>query len=117
MEHTPKIAAFLEQVNSGKMRKDLHRIYARIKYYDSGWSLPQVERTMGMKRSTAAGRLSDLTDMGLIYQVHGLYFITPEDKIEAYAKQRENERYIRWRKLGEEKGWFGEYLDETIFDY
>jgi hypothetical protein len=46
--------------------------------------------------------------MGLIYQLHGLYFITPEDKIEINAKQRENERYIRWRKLGEEKGWFGQ---------
>jgi len=106
--YSPKIAAFLEQVKSGKMQKDLHRIYKYLANNNNGWGLVDIERFSGMKRSTAAGRLSDLTDMGLIYQVHGLYFITPEDSIEAYAKSRENQRYERWRKLGEEKGWFGQ---------
>jgi Mn-dependent DtxR family transcriptional regulator len=108
MEHTPKISAFLEQVNSGKMHKDLHTIYRTMRHNNSGWTLSSVETCMGFKRSTAAGRLSDLTDMGLIYQMHGIYFITPEDRIEAYAQTRENQRYERWRKLGEEKGWFGQ---------
>lgn len=109
MQHTPKIAAFLEQVNSGKMVKDQHRIYHLINGDNRGWHYKAVKQALSMKESTTAGRLSDLTDMGLIYQVHNLYFITPEDKIEAYANARKMQRYERWKKLGEEMGWFGQH--------
>lgn len=102
---TQQAQAFLEQLSSGKMGTDKERCY-RLMEYHKGISLTEVHTRLGIKRSTASGRLSQLCDMGLIWQHDsGLYYKTPEFEIEWRAKQRTAERKRKWLAEGIREGW------------
>ena len=104
--------AFLRQIESGKRTTDAMRLYNIITHWhiSRGYcSLENLTNYLQIKHQTATARLSELCDMGVIYEDDNGYFhITPPDKIAQYAAMREDARYKKWRKLGEKNGWFNQ---------
>lgn len=103
--------AFLHQIESGKRTTDAMRVYKHIN--DVIRVTPPTYKTMmirlNMTHGTITARLSELCDMGVIFEDHNGYFhITPPDKIAQYAAMREDARYKKWRKLGDKNGWFNQ---------
>lgn len=104
-------AAFLQQIESGKRTTDAIRVYAYIAASPE-WgksTYPNITKDLHMHHGTSTARLSELCDMGVIYEDDNGYFhITPQDKIAQYAAIRDDARYKKWKKLGEKNGWFNQ---------
>lgn len=116
--------AFLHQIESGKRTTDAMRVYELISNYElisrdthgnCGISFKDIKRKLFLTHPTASARLSELCDLGVIYEDNNGYFhITPSDKVGEYAARREDARYRKWKKLGEKNGWFGQLRLEEI---
>lgn len=104
--------AFLHQIESGKRATYAGMLYTCIMHWhiSRGYcSLEGLGNYLQLKHQTASARLSELCDMGVIFEDHNGYFhITPPDKIAQYAAMREDARYKKWRKLGDKNGWFNQ---------
>lgn len=105
--------AFLHQIESGKRTTDAMRVYIHIKNYTKTHCNPprylSITRHLNMHHGTSTARLSELCDMGVIYEDDNGYFhITPPEKIGEYAAMREDARYKKWKRLGEKNGWFNQ---------
>lgn len=104
--------AFLHQIESGKRTTDAMRVYGFIKSWEQtghDCSLNKVQYFLKLSHGTSTARLSELCDLGVIYEDNNGYFhITPQDKIAQYAAMREDARYKKWKKLGEKNGWFNQ---------
>ena len=105
--------AFLEQIRSGKRKTVSQLLYSFIDYYvnthNEKIDLPEMLNSCEYPHQTVTARLSELCDMGVIYEDDNGYFnITPEDKILQYAAKRDDEKYRKWKKLGEKNGWFNQ---------
>ena len=100
-------AAFLDQVNSGKAQSAKSQIYKFLKQAgDTAYDLNSLRVMLPYPHQTLTPRLSELCDMGLIYETQSGYFrITPDDMIEDVARGREIDRYNKWKALGEKNGW------------
>ena len=74
-----------------------------------GATYQQVTDDLRLHHGTSTARLSELCDMGVIYEDNNGYFhITPSDKVGEYAAMRDDARYKKWKKLGEKNGWFNQ---------
>lgn len=62
-----KIQALLDQVNSGKLEKDLAKLLRAFINHPNGLTLFELGKGMEFKQNTLNGRLCDLLNMGLIY--------------------------------------------------
>ena len=70
-------------------------------------TLDEVKKRLNLKHQTASSILSILFDEGVVFQdVSGRYHHTPEDRVQDIVHLREVEKFNKWRKKGEENGWF-----------
>lgn len=100
--------AFLHQIESGKRTTDATKVYRLIVYWPD-CNLKSIRSILNLSHGTSTARLSELCDMGVIYEDDNGYFhITPSDKVGEYAARREDARYKKWRKLGDKNGWFNQ---------
>jgi len=113
-----KTKAFLEGITSGKFNNDRAKIYQRIK---CGVQTIETLRAYLGKRhhNQLSGRISELLDMGVIREINGGRFsiysvVTDIKEIEQRAKDRETERFMKWVKVGNERGYF-ENPKENLF--
>lgn len=98
------VEAFIQQVQSGQMSSDKHRLYNML--LQKPHRLDDFRR-MGFAHQTVTARLSQLGDAGLIWEdSKGYFHITKADEIAIRAKDREVARYRKWRQMGEKNGWF-----------
>lgn len=75
-----------------------------------GATLREVSERLSMPLQTASARLSELHDSGLIHQSEhhtATYNLTPFENISSVKYQRDRKRFEKWKKLGEERGFFG----------
>tara|TARA_R110000796_G_scaffold248807_1_gene375898 strand:+ start:419 stop:829 length:411 start_codon:yes stop_codon:yes gene_type:complete len=90
-----------------------------------GATLKEVSERLSMPLQTASARLSELHDSGLIHQSEhnsSKYHLTPLENISSVKYKRDRKRYDKWKKLGEERGYFGmaqadlmdEYYDKEV---
>lgn len=104
--------AFLHQIESGKRTTDAMRVYMCLlmnSLSNQKTTLKDVQRQLSLSHGTSTARLSELCDMGVIYEDNNGYFhITPSDKVGEYAARRHDARYRKWKKLGEKNGWFNQ---------
>ena len=104
--------AFLHQVESGKRTTDAQIIYNWIlerSWIEDAPNLKELQRCLKYSHGTSTARLSELCDMGVIYEDNNGYFhITPSDKVGEYAAMRDDARYKKWKKLGDKNGWFNQ---------
>jgi len=89
-----------------------------------GHTLHEVSEGLLLPLQTASARLSELHDSGLIHQSEhnsSKYHLTPLENIASVKYKRDRKRFDKWKKLGEERGYFGmaqadlmdEYYDEN----
>jgi|TARA_R110000744_G_scaffold26652_1_gene65396 hypothetical protein len=89
-----------------------------------GATLKEVSESLSMPLQTASARLSELHDSGLIHQSEhnsAKYHLTPLENVSSVRYKRDRKRFDKWKKLGEERGYFGmaqadlmdEYYDEN----
>lgn len=110
--------AFLHQIESGKRTTDAMRVYMCLLMNglnNQKSTLKAIQSQLSLSHGTSTARLSELCDMGVIYEDDNGYFhITPSDRVGEYAARREDARYKKWKKLGEKNGWFGQLRLEEI---
>ncbi|MCB0376536.1 MAG: MarR family transcriptional regulator, partial [Sinomicrobium sp.] len=117
----PRIEALLKQVQNGKIKTDIARILHYIKKHPDA-TLPEIEHELQLIHQTAAARVSDLLDLGLIEE-HGIrktaksqytgFRFQPNIILqELNAGQRKEEKYRHWVKKGLTQ--FKEYINPTL---
>ena len=62
---------------------------------------------LGIKAQTASARLSEMHDKGIVcFDPYGAYRLTySEEEKKQVAKQRDDERFLKWRLQGAKHGW------------
>ena len=89
-----------------------------------GATLHEVSESLLLPLQTASARLSELHDRGMVHQSEhnsAKYHLTPLENIASVKYTRDRKRFDKWKKLGEERGYFGmaqadlmdEYYDEN----
>jgi len=75
-----------------------------------GATLKEVSERLMMPLQTASARLSELHDKGLVHQSEhhsATYNLTPLENVASVKYTRDRKRFEKWKKLGEERGFFG----------
>ena len=71
-----------------------------------------------MPLQTASARLSELHDSGLIHQLDDAkYLLTPFIKINSVKYKRDRKRFDKWKKLGEDRGYFSMAQADLMDEY
>jgi len=109
------IESFIQQVNSGALDTNRHLVYREVKMREKV-NLDTLRRALPrMPHQSLTSALSTLNDAGLIFQNNsGYYEPTEPNKYEYVSKMRERVRYEKWKKQGEENGWFKEQFQEDL---
>jgi DNA-binding transcriptional regulator GbsR (MarR family) len=95
---------FIEQTENGNIRTAKVRVYRVLKTHGSS-TLDHLRRVMGMSHQTLTARLSELMDMGIVWQnKKNEFYLTKKDTWGFYSGVRREERYQRWLKAGEKEG-------------
>lgn len=109
---SPKIKAFLSQIESGKLNSDKARVLNQVFIANgvTSWSLEK--RLNKIKPTTILARLSDLEDAGFIYkagqrlhlgneQPYSIFkYEADEDAQELNALKRRMSKFEAWKKRG-----------------
>ena len=85
-----------------------------------GVTLKEVSERLNMALQTASARLSELHDSGLIHQSehnNSKYHLTPLENISSVKYKRDRKRFEKWKKLGEERGFFGMAQADLLDEY
>jgi DNA-binding HxlR family transcriptional regulator len=95
---------FIEQTENRNIRTAKVRVYRVLKSHGPS-TLDHLRRVMGMSHQTLTARLSDLMDMGIVWQDQlNQFYLTPKSSWGYYSSERREERYQRWLKAGEKEG-------------
>lgn len=105
---TPKIAALLEQITSGKMQSDKARILNFIMSYP-GHSKVVIGKHLDLRHQTVTARLSDLEDLGLIEakgsgKYSNFYYIQDTQGQKLHRAKRAADKLEAWAKKGIQLG-------------
>ena len=117
MKNSPKISAYVQQIESGKINTDKSKILKFI-MDNNGKTIENMQNCLFMKLQTVVGRVSDLYDMGLIYPIgrtetHSLYVCELNVVKQAeIALKRRTEKFDNWRKNGLNK--FGDLIHQGL---
>ena len=85
---------------------------------EGGATLREVSESLSMPLQTASARLSELHDSGLIHQLDDAkYLLTPFIKIDSVKYKRDRKRFDKWKKLGEDRGYFSMAQAELMDEY
>ena len=85
---------------------------------EGGANLREVSESLSMPLQTASARLSELHDAGLIHQQDDTkYLLTPFIKIASVKYNRDRKRFEKWKKLGEDRGYFSMAQAELMDEY
>ena len=117
MSQSAKILALKELKDSGEFDNMTWLIleYAKI---EKTFFIYQVIEDLGLKRSSATGRVSDLEDQGFVKNIaalgtkysnakQGYYkYLESEEEQKKHREERNEERFQRWLKNGEKYGHF-----------
>lgn len=109
----PKIEAFYEQINSGKMATNILRVYHEIKKKPT--HIHDLRTSLSMAHQTLTSVMSTLEDIGWIVK-NGVYHndkdsYTIYEAVTDYEKAKENQekmqiqRFDEWLSRGKRKGW------------
>jgi len=109
------IESFIQQVNSGALDTNRHLVYREVRMREKA-NLDTLRRALPrMPHQSLTSALSTLNDAGLIFQNNsGYYEPTAPNKYEYVSKMRERVRYEKWKKQGEENGWFKRQFEEDL---
>mgnify|MGYP003667164420 FL=1 len=85
---------------------------------EGGATLREVSENLSMPLQTASARLSELHDSGLIHQLDDAkYLLTPFIKINSVKYKRDRKRFDKWKKLGEDRGYFSMAQADLMDEY
>ena len=85
---------------------------------EGGATLREVSESLSMPLQTASARLSELHDSGLIHQLDDAkYLLTPFIKIDSVKYKRDRKRFDKWKKLGEDRGYFSMAQADLMDEY
>ena len=85
---------------------------------EGGANLREVAQMLSMPLQTASARLSELHDSGLIHQQDDTkYLLTPFIKISSVKYKRDRKRFDKWKKLGEDRGYFSMAQADLMDEY
>jgi DNA-binding transcriptional ArsR family regulator len=85
---------------------------------EGGATLREVSESLSMPLQTASARLSELHDSGLIHQLDDAkYLLTPFIKIDSIKYKRDRKRFDKWKKLGDERGYFSMAQADLMDEY
>tara|TARA_R110002167_G_scaffold91793_1_gene246853 strand:- start:146 stop:520 length:375 start_codon:yes stop_codon:yes gene_type:complete len=85
---------------------------------EGGATLREVSENLSMPLQTASARLSELHDSGLIHQLDDAkYLLTPFIKIDSVKYKRDRKRFDKWKKLGEDRGYFSMAQADLMDEY
>lgn len=107
-----QIQAFIDGCESGALRTKRAQVYRLTR--SGKWTLQQIERYLPLKMSTISGRVSELLDLGLLRECKAGVFEPVEDLqlAQELSDLRMEARYQKWRKQGEELGFFARITRE-----
>lgn len=98
------IDTFLEQIRTGELKNKTQRAYVALS--GKQVSLQDLRNQTGIAHQTLTSSLSRLMDMGLVKQKPSGEFMHTEQKERGFlAMQREQQRYLRWLKVGQDNKW------------
>ncbi len=101
------IETFLEQIRSGAIETNRHRVYHYLSLRGASNLDSMRQEISGMPHQSLTSALSTLNDNGYIWQRDdGCYEVTPAHQIDQIAHRRDYQKFLRWVKNGEEKGYF-----------
>ena len=96
--------AFIKQIQSGEYLSKQAKVYRALTLGPR--NLDDLRSTLGIAHQTLTSALSRLMDMGVVGQWDsGAFYRSNPEAWDKLAKKREDERYARWRKIGEDNGW------------
>lgn len=96
---------FIEQINNGELKSKRHRVYAYLQKNDIK-TLDHLRKSLSMSHPTLTARLSELMDVGMVWQnVDNEFYITNERDWDYYANLRMEQRYQKWLNVGKKEGW------------
>ena len=85
---------------------------------EGGATLREVSESLSMPLQTASARLSELHDSGLIHQLDDAkYLLTPFIKIDSVKYKRDRKRFDKWKKLGDDRGYFSMAQADLMDEY
>ena len=122
VQNSARMMALKKQIETGQIKKDKDKIlaYAKIKGF---FNIPEITRELGIARSTATARVSDLEDEGKVknwFPVNvpgfkdpqGHYsYLDDEGEQRNHKWQRHYEKREQWIKRGQREGWLDESLN------
>jgi DNA-binding transcriptional regulator GbsR (MarR family) len=98
------VETFIEQTENGNIRSAKVRVYRVLKIHGHS-TLDHLRRTMGMSHQTLTARLSELMDMGVVWQSEkNEFYLTKKDMWTFYSDLRTQQRFQKWLKAGEKEG-------------
>ena len=87
---------------------------------EGGATLRNVSERLSIPLQTASARLSELHDSGMIHQSEhntAKYHLTPLENIASVKYKRDRKRFDKWKKLGEDRGFFGMAQADLLDEY
>ena len=87
---------------------------------EGGATLRDVSERLSIPLQTASARLSELHDSGMIHQSEhntAKYHLTPLENIASVKYKRDRKRFDKWKKLGEDRGFFGMAQADLLDEY
>lgn len=85
-----------------------------------GQTLHEISEGLLLPLQSASARVSELHDKGLIHQSEhhsAIYNLTPLENISSVKYKRDRKRFEKWKKLGEERGYFGMAQADLMDEY
>lgn len=97
--------AYINGIQNNSFNNNAQKIYNLLKVKDM--TTEEVYNALSKQRNELSGRISDLLDSGLIKELsvsgkYSLLSITPIDEIPYYRAKRTYNKYLKWKKQGEQ---------------
>ena len=100
---------FIEQTQNGNIKSAKARVYRQLKTLGP-CTLIFLRVSMRMSHQTLTARLSELMDMGIVWQnERNEFYITDKIQWNYYCDLRWKQRRDKWLKVGEKEG-FNDYI-------
>lgn len=97
--------AFIKQIQSGEYRSKQMQVYRALILGPR--NLDDLRSTLGIAHQTLTSALSRLMDLGVVGQWDsGAFYRANPEAWDKLARERANARYKKWKKIGEDNGWF-----------
>lgn len=115
-----KIQTFLEQIRSGQLKTDKHRVFSHVRN-NPGQIEQVIAKQLGMPLQTVSARCAGLKDLGVIVSLsqiskgksthESLYVEEDILKIAYNQRERKQEKWVRWLKKADD---FSEFISENL---